>query len=119
MIFDTPTAFHVFVKISLLQPQDVPPRCFIMLFVLSKDFFIAAVCLCHFMEQSKVTPNILGLSTFGTFLPSMITLRFLFESGANVENIVADDLDGDISRFLSINQSLRLVYLCLQMVILL
>ena len=64
-----------------------------MLLVLSNDFFIAAACLCHFMEQSKVTPSIFGLLTFGTSFPSIIMLRFLFESGANVENIVADDFD--------------------------
>ena len=53
---------------------------------------------------SKVTPRILGCFTVGTFWPFMKIGRSKFASFEKVVKMVADDYEGEINRFLSLNQ---------------
>ena len=99
-------ALKVVVMISLSLPHVEPDNASKTLFLAwSLDFRLAACCLKE-RRVSKQMPKNVGFLTVGTICPSTLTSKTTLASFENVENTVAEDLDGLIKRFLLLNQSL-------------
>ena len=67
---------------------------------------VAAWCL-KVNRPSKMIPSIFGFRSVGTGAPLMVMGSWIASSLLKVVNSVAEDLDGEMSRFLSVNQVLR------------
>ena len=92
------------VIISLSFPQSDPVKAFRILFLDCTLDFKSSVCCLNDRRLSKVMPRNLGFLTVGTCSPFISIGRVMLHSLDAVVNRVAEDLAGEINRFLLLNQ---------------
>ena len=86
------------------MPHVEPARSLRTLFRdITFSFMLMACCL-KVRRGSRVTPRILGSFLVGTAWPSILMGREMLSSLENVVKRVAEDLEADIKRFLSLKQ---------------
>ncbi len=106
-MMDCTIALKVVKIVSLFLPQFEPVRALRTLFFdLSLFFRLVESCLKE-RRVSNVMPRKVGFFTVGTSCPSASIWSTSPASFENVENALADDLEGDINRFLLLNHSFR------------
>ena len=86
------------------MPQVLPANAFKTLFLDVSFFLMFCACVRKVNRGSSVTPRILGSLTVGTLTPSIKIGRSILHSLDQVVNTVADDLAGEMNKFLCLNQ---------------